>query len=140
MASGAAVSEGLKAAGALLDGASALGAANANARALRTDAANVMNLGAAQVADVRQQARMAAGEAIAAQGTSGFQIGTGSALDVLRETEINAQLDMMRLRTRAQTQYSGLQFQAKMAKREGVFKAINAGLKVAAQIAGGGGG
>lgn len=69
--------------------------ANRNAQTTQADAA-------AEGERVRAEARQTMGEAIASQGMSGFQIGTGSALDVLRESAINSELDVLTLRRKGQ--------------------------------------
>lgn len=54
--------------------------------------------GAAQEAQVREDARMAIGEQIAGQGGSGFQMGSGAALDALSQSQVNAALDALAVR------------------------------------------
>lgn len=85
----------------ILQGMSAMNAANFNAKAAGQQADAAVQQGVADSARVRDAARYAAGEAVAAQAENGVQIGTGSALDLLRENKLNAELDMMTVRTKA---------------------------------------
>lgn len=103
----------------LLAGVSGLQSGIYNARAAERDAIGAQQDGAAAEADVRDQARYAAGEAIASQGANGFQLGTGSALDVLRENALNAEMDRMRIRTRAENQRRAKIGEAGLARAQG---------------------
>lgn len=128
----------------LLAGISASQAAGYNARAAESEGLQAQNDGVAAEAQVRDEARYAAGEAIAAQGQSGLQLGTGSALDVLRESALNAELDRMRLRTRAENQRRAKKHEAALQRSAGR-SALAAGIlgtvtDVAIAAVGGGGG
>lgn len=112
--------------GALLKGASAWSAAKANARALEGQADEEQNAGAAQERDIRVQSRAAIGEQVAAQASNGFMGGTGSALDSLRESQINAALDVLRIRREASVKATTLRTQAKNVRRQGAFSAAGA--------------
>lgn len=116
----------LAVAGPIIKGIGAYSASRANARALEAQATETLNAGAAQEADLRVSARAAIGEQVAAQASNGFMGGTGSALDTLRESQINAALDVLRIRRDASVKASTLQSQAKEVRRQGVFSAAGA--------------
>lgn len=103
----------------LLAGISGLQAANYNARAAEREGQMAVADGAATEAQIRDEARYAAGEAIASQGQSGLQLGTGSALDVLRENALNAELDRMRVRTQAENQKRAKKGEAGLLRAQG---------------------
>ncbi len=57
--------------------------------------------GVAEEARIRAAARQAIGQQVAAQGANGFTMGSGSALDALAESQINAAFDALQARQRA---------------------------------------
>lgn len=116
----------LAVAGPLIKGASAWSAAKANSRALESQATEELNAGSAQERDIRVQSRAAIGEQVAAQFGNGFLGGTGSALDSLRESQINAALDVLRIRREASVKATTLRTQAKDVRRQGLFSAASA--------------
>lgn len=112
--------------GAIVKGVSAYSASRANARGLDNQADEELRASVAQESDLRVSARAAIGEQMAAQGSNGFMGGTGSALDTLRESQINAALDVLRIRREGQVKASTLKAQAKEVRRQGVFSAASA--------------
>lgn len=135
--SGAAVA--LQAAGSLVKGAAGFQAGKANARAARAEAASAIRAGVAEEADIRARARRVAGEALAAQGANGGGLGTGSALELLRETVLESELDRMRVRRAAANRAAGLNAQARLARRQGAFDLIGGIVGAGGAIAGSGG-
>lgn len=103
----------------MLAGVAGLQSGNYNARVAEGEGRMAVADGAAQIARVRDEARYAAGEAIASQGANGFQIGTGSALDLLRENAMNAELDQLTLRTRAENVKRSKQAEAQLSRATG---------------------
>ena len=93
--------------GPIMQGVAGYRAGKYNAKVDENSAVAAQQQGAADEEKVASDARYAAGEAIAAQGASGLQIGTGTALDVLRENAINAGLDQLRIRTHAESARRG---------------------------------
>jgi hypothetical protein len=89
-----------------------------NARAADNNAQAASAEAAAVAERVRQEGRMAAGEAIAAQGQSGLQLGTGSALDLLRENAIQTELDRMTVYQRGENRRRGFKAEAMMQRAE----------------------
>lgn len=118
--------------GSLLKGASSFQAGKANARMLRAEARSNIVAGVAEEADIRAQARRTAGQAIAAMGANGTGLGTGSAIDLLREVELESGLDQLRVRRSAANRAASLRAQASAAKRQGIFDLIGAGLEAGA--------
>lgn len=126
----------LIAGGALLKGVAGLSAAQHNAATLRAQALEEQRLGAAQVTQIRAQARTAMGRQVASLAESGFAPGIGSAADALEESLMQREMDVMNTRRNAMAKAAGLRSQAKMTMRQGVFGAIGAGISAASTIAG----
>lgn len=87
--------------GNLIKGFGSFAAGQGNAKALHAAARDERIAGAAQEAQIREISRKAIGEQLAGQGASGFQVGTGSALDALHESAVNAAIDALRVRREA---------------------------------------
>lgn len=122
--------------GALLKAGSAYSASRANARGIDNQADEELRASVAQEADLRVAARAAIGEQMAAQASNGFMGGTGSALDTLRESQINAALDVLRIRREGSVKASTLRAQAKEVRRQGVFSAASALIGGASSVLG----
>ena len=75
--------------------------------------------GAVSESRVRDAARMAIGQQVAAQGANGFQQGTGSAIDALTQSQINATLDALTIRRQAASRARGLRIQGAQANSAG---------------------
>ena len=137
---------GLMAGSQVVGGIAGLQSANANARMAEAEGDMLLRDGVATAERVRNQARMVQGEAIAAQGASGFQLGTGSAMDVLLENAINAEIDIMTARTRGEnarlakrTEASNLRAAGRMALVQGLIgAAASVGMGAASGAFGGG--
>lgn len=104
--------EAFSIAGSLVKGVSGLVSGQSNNKALRAQAQEERIAGAAQEAQIREVARKAIGEQVAGQFSNGFQGGTGSALDYLHESAVNAAIDAMRVRREAQVRGLRLDQQA----------------------------
>lgn len=132
--------KGLQAGGAVVGGLSGFMAGKANARLARAEAKAAIRTGVAQDDDIRMAARRTAGEAVAAMGAAGGGLGTGSATDVLREIEIESGLDRLRVKADASNRAAALNYQARIAKRQGAFELLGGFMEAGAQVAKGGGG
>lgn len=108
-------------AGNLLQGIASLRAGRQNAAALRAAATDALRTGAAQEAQLREVARKAIGEQVAAQSGNGFVGNVGTAVDALHESQVNAALDAMRIRNAAQSKADGFNFQARTAEEQAWF-------------------
>ena len=79
---------------------------------------------AAQELQIRESARKAIGNQLAAQSSNGFQGGTGSALDALNESQTNMVLDTMRVRRDAASRAASLRTQGDQARSAGRMSAV----------------
>lgn len=95
------MSEAVQMAGAVVKGVAGYQAGKYNRAAARSEAISVERQGVAEEARIREAARMAMGQQLAAQAENGFQIGTGSALDALNQSAVNATLDALTARRSA---------------------------------------
>src|SRR5687767_8537476 len=83
---------------------------------------------------IRKDARRAIGSQLAAQWGNGLEGGSGTALDALRESQVEAALDVMTVRRLGASKAKSLRASGKAAEREGYFSAA-AGLLGAASSA-----
>lgn len=114
-------------AGPVLKGIGAYGAGVQNKRALYEQAREEERVMVGDVADIRDAARRTIGAQIAGQYSNGFEGGTGSALDAVRESQINAAVDAMERRRQGTARAASLRSEGDMRKREGVM-ALGGGL------------
>lgn len=130
-----------------------LGGMAANSSSKYTKKVMVQNATAAQgdAAAVRERidyaARQQIGRQLVGQADSGFQIGTGSATDALRESAINRELDILTSRRQADAKAQGFRQEGNLARSQGkaaLFGGIVSGAATLANDAvaafGGGGG
>ncbi|MGN6124817.1 MAG: hypothetical protein ACTHOJ_17875 [Sphingomonas oligoaromativorans] len=75
--------------------------------------------GADQEAQIRANARGIIGQQIAAQGASGFQMGTGSALEALTQSQVNATTDALTARRNAAERARTYRMQGDVAMAQG---------------------
>lgn len=127
----------IQAGGSLIRGIGGFQAGKANARMARAEADAALRTGVAQDDDIRARARAAAGEAIAAMGANGGGIGTGSAIDVLRQIELESGLDRLRVKANAMNLSEARNAQAKLYKRQGAWNLIGSVVDGAGAVAGG---
>jgi hypothetical protein len=85
----------MQAAGQIIGGVASYEAGKFNRATANTEAIEIERYGAQEELRVRDAARQAIGNQVAAQGANGFQQGTGSALDALQESQVNAALDAL---------------------------------------------
>lgn len=95
------MAEAMQAAGNLVGGIAGYETGKYNRALSRTMATEEERAGADQETRIREAARMAMGEQLAAQGSNGFQMGTGSAIDALTYSQVNAALDALTARREA---------------------------------------
>lgn len=107
---------GLKVIGGIVEGKAAEAAGAYNQAVAERSAVEAERAGAAKEADIREQVRRSVGAQIAQQGASGFQIGQGSALDALAESQVNGMLDALRVRREAAGQAQSARSQGVIAK------------------------
>ena len=127
----------LKAAGPIIKGIGGLKAGKAANKAAKAEARDIVNTGNAQALQVRDRARKAIGEQVAAQFSNGFLGGTGSALDYLQESQVNAALDVMEIRRQAESKAYATRMEGKAAARQGRYALAEGLLGAASSVAGG---
>lgn len=137
-AKGASTGTYVKAGGSLIKALGAYEAAKFNRKVARWNQRNAGNDAVGEERQLRDFARKSMGEQIAAQGASGVQLGTGSALDALHESAVNEQLDIMALRRKAAIRSTGYDIEAANAKAEGTAALWNGVFEAAGAFAGGG--
>lgn len=134
----------MKAVGMFAQGIAAYDSGKYTRGVMQTNAQNAQNAGVMERDRVREAARMAMGAQLTQQGSSGFDTGTGSALDALHQSAINRELDLALSRTKASNAATGFTQQGDIAYAQG--KAAMAGgiisgaAEIASEIAGAFGG
>jgi len=111
--------EAAQAAGQLIGGVGAYEAGKFNQATSNTEAIEAERYGAAQELQIRAAARAAMGQQVAAQGSNGFQQGTGSALDALAESQVNSALDALTLRRQAAATARAKRISGSIARAQG---------------------
>lgn len=114
--SGGAIAQGV---GSIMGGIAANRAGKFTRKAMRVNARNTYGDGEEQSSRIREAARMEMGRQILAQGGSGFQMGTGSALDSLRESAINREVDLATIRRQTKMKADGFIQEGEKARAEG---------------------
>lgn len=117
----------MKAIGHVVEGASAYEAGRFTRRVMQTNERNARNDGAAEASRIRDAARIAIGRQAASFGSSGFRDFSGSALDALRESSVEAELDIMTARRQAEARAQGFRVQGQSAYAQG-YNAMTAGM------------
>lgn len=91
---------------------------------------------------IRTESRLALGRQITAQGGSGFQLGTGSALDALHESAIEREIDLATVRRQSEMKARGFHqqgdlayFQGKQARTAGMISGAASFLEAGSQFA-----
>ncbi|MFZ5704913.1 MAG: hypothetical protein ACOY5R_06560 [Pseudomonadota bacterium] len=125
---------GAMAAGQLYSGISQADQLNDNANRMKENARRTELQGALDELQIGREARAAQGEAIAMQGASGVELGTGSALEMLRQNAIAAEYDKLNIRNRASAEAGNMRAQAKQLKRQATGTLISTGLSVGSSI------
>ena len=90
---------GLGAVGKLIQGVGAYSAGKQSQQILDTEAQQTSAVGVQQELQLRSSARAAIGDQVAGQFANGFLGGTGSALDLLHQSQVNAAADVLNLRS-----------------------------------------
>jgi hypothetical protein len=95
-----------------------------NRNALRAQAREEDRATNAEISARREAARKAIGEQLAAGFGGGFEGNTGSALDALTESQVNAALDALEIRRQGNARARSLRAEGNMRMREGAFSAV----------------
>lgn len=134
----------MKAVGMFAQGISAYDSGKYTRKVMATNSQNALNQGVMERDRVREAARVAMGQQLVDQGGSGFSVGTGSALDALKQSAIGRELDLALSRSKASSAAAGFKQQGDMAYAKG--KAAMAGgiisgaAEIASEVAGAFGG
>ena len=128
---------GTQALGSFAQGIAGLRAGNAQKKALYAQAIEEESAGNAQALLLRDKARATIGEQVAAQFSNGFAGGTGTALDSLVESQINAALDVMELRRQAEGRARAYRIKGDQAKVEGQYALAQGLIGAGSDISGG---
>lgn len=129
------MAEGLQAAGQVIGGVGQYEAGKYNAKVANTQAIELERAGAGEEERVREAARMQMGSQITAQAGGGFQIGTGSALDALTQSQVNAALDALTIRREAAGRARAQRISGAIAKSQGENALVSGMLGAATTIA-----
>jgi hypothetical protein len=90
--------EALQGIGSIQQGIAAKSAGKYTRKVMRQNERNALNDGVEQSDRIRTAARIAMGRQLVAQGSSGFEMGTGSALDSLFESQVEREIDLATVR------------------------------------------
>lgn len=126
----------LQVAGPLIQGVAGYQAGKFNKKVEEANAVNDERDGAAEVARVRESARIAMGRQIGAQAESGFDVGTGTNLDSLRESQIGAELDILNTRHKAASSAAARRAQGAVAAAQGRSALVGGFVGAASAVAG----
>lgn len=96
-------------------------AARSQAKQLKRAARDERVSGLADRNRLREEVRSAIGEQLAAQVSNGLEGGSGTALDALRQSQIEGALDALELRRQSEMRAAAMRAEAKNAKRAGTF-------------------
>lgn len=140
MSGGSEAAAAAKGGGSLIRGIAGFQSGKANARMARAEADGALRQSVAQDDAIRAQARRTAGEAVAAMGATGGGLGSGSALDVLRDIELESGLDRLRVKAEGANKASSLRAQASLYKRQGAWNLMAGVADAATSVLTGGAG
>jgi hypothetical protein len=112
--------------GQLVKGVGGYVAGQQNQRQMNRQARNELAQGLAEETRIRESARAAMGEQVAAQFSNGFQGGSGSALDALTQSQINATLDALTVRREASSKAAASRAAGRQASTQGKFALVEA--------------
>lgn len=130
--------DAMSAGGSIIGGVAAMEAGKFNNKVAKVNAINMEREGAAEEARIRDAARLAMGEQVAAQAGGGFQAGTGSAVDALKESAVNAAVAQLMARRQARSGATASRVQGKIAQAQGVNAFTGSVISAATALAGGG--
>lgn len=126
----------LMVAGQLVQGLAGYRAGQYNKKVAEVNATTAEREGVAEGDRIRDVARIAMGRQIGAQAESGFEVGTGTAIDSLMESATEAELDIMNARRQAQSRAVAYRTQGAMAAAEGRNKLVGSLFGAAGAVAG----
>lgn len=108
-------------AGPLLGGIARKSAADENSRRLTAQAREERRAGVEERNRTRDDIRSAIGVQLAAQWSNGLEGGSGTALDALRQSQIEGALDVLEMRRQTESRARSMETEAKDQRRAGDF-------------------
>lgn len=138
----------MKAVGQFAGGINAYNAGKYSRAVMQTNGQNALNAGVSERDALRERAGMVMGQQITSQGGSGFQVGSGSAVDALKQSAANRELDLLTSRMKAGNQAVDFKNKGEIAYQQGksamaggiISGAMTIAEEVAQAAAGGAGG
>lgn len=124
----------MKAIGQVQGGIAAYDAGKYTRRVMRINAQQAQNEGLMERERIRFASRITEGRQLVDQGSSGFAVGTGSAIDALKETAIARELDLMTSRFNAQSRANAYTAQGNLEYAKGKSAAIGGLISGAATL------
>jgi hypothetical protein len=109
----------MKALGSFVEGTAAMDAGKYTRRVMKANAVNAERDGSLAAERVRDAARHVRGRQVANMAASGFQVGSGSALDALRESLIESEVEIASIRRTAASQATAQRQQGELAYTAG---------------------
>jgi hypothetical protein len=113
------VKEVLTGVGSIQQGMAARNAGKYTRSIMKQNGRNAENDGLEQRDRIRTASRIAMGRQLVAQGGSGFAMGTGSALDELRESATEREIDLATIRRQSAMKRQGFEQQGTLAAAQG---------------------
>jgi hypothetical protein len=126
----------IAAAGSIVQGVGGVISARKNKQAAYGAAHEELRTSIEEQREIRKNARRQIGSQIAAQWGNGLEGGSGTAIDDLRESQLEAALDVMEARRQGTSRAKALRAQGKTAEREGYFSAAGSLLGAASSVGG----
>lgn len=124
----------LQAASSIVGGLAANASGKYTRKVMRANAQNTRYDAMEEGERIRTAARNAMGRQLVAQGGSGFAVGTGSALDALRESAIEREIDLATVRRRSTIKAEGYEQQGEIARAQGKSAMIGGFISGAASL------
>lgn len=109
----------LQGVGQIMGGLAANAAGKYTRKVMRVNSDNALRDGVEQADRIRSAAREVMGRQLVAQGSSGFQMGTGSALDELFSSAIEREIDLATVRRQSEMKALGYRQQGNLARAQG---------------------
>jgi hypothetical protein len=119
----------------IVQGVAGYEAGKYNRKVGRINARNALLEGNAEASRMRDLARISLGRQLGAQAESGFEIGTGTAIDSLLESATEAELEAMDAVRQAQLRARAFRAQGDMAYAEGYNRGVQGLFGAAAAVA-----
>lgn len=125
----------MKAMGTFAQGIAAYDSGKYTRKVMDTNARNALNDSTFDQERIREQGRAYMGAQLNSQAASGFAVGTGTALDELKESAVNRELEILVRRRAGLSEAQGFKQQGDLAYYQGKNQRAGAMLSGVAQIA-----